>query len=627
MVNYFNYKDVGKDTNTVLATVEMLPGIRKDITPYMAEGGWVDCDHIRFRDKRAEKIGGWVHEIVQQFTNPLNKLFTGVSRAIQPWVALDSRKLLAVAGTEKVELLWDGEIYDITPIRRTAVITNGMATTFGSSIVTLKLINHDTVVGDWINITSQDVPIDGINLLGEYQVTAVIDLDHFQIDSGTIASGSSPEGTAVVIGIQLLLENGDQDNGNLIGWGGGTWNTPGFGGQGWNRPRNGIGGVDLREWSLDNWGEDLIACNTHGKIYQWDYTNGPLIRLQQIANAPLVNHMIMVSQPTRFLIAFGSEAFATSIFDPMIIRWAAQETQTSWDINAFSTAGEYRLAKGNKIVTAIQSFGQILVFTDTDVYAMTFVGGVDIWQFTPVGTNVSCISQHGGVDVNGHIYWMGIDNFYTYDGHVRIVPCTLDRFMFHQEGEGRFNFGQKEKIYCGINKEFNELWWFYPRFDETECGHYIKYNYVEEVWDFGSMDRTVWTDKGIFPRPYALGTQKTLFAQETGFNDDAAPLTAFITTAYFDISDGEQLMYVDRIVPDITLEPGLGIQLTFFTKKYVHPLADIVTKGPYNFDDTNRKVSFRGRGRQIAIEFRSVVTNGNFALGKIRIASEIDGER
>jgi hypothetical protein len=258
---------------------------------------------------------------------------------------------------------------------------------------------------------------------------------------------------------------------------------------------------------------------------------------------------------------------------------------------------------------------------------MRFVGGTDVFQFTPLGTNISCVSQHSGVDVNGIIYWMGLDNFYMYDGAVHAIPGTLDRYIFHQDGEGRVNFQQKEKIYCAINKEFNELWWFYPRFDEKECNHYIKYNYVENVWDFGSMDRTVWVDKGIFERPLSVDSNGILFLQEVGFDDDSRPINAFITTAYFDIEDGESLMFVDRVIPDVTFETNNSIQITIYTKKYPHPQADTIVKGPYTFNDGDRQINFRARGRQMAIEFRSVTTNGDFSLGKIRLSAEPDGER
>jgi hypothetical protein len=199
--------------------------------------------------------------------------------------------------------------------------------------------------------------------------------------------------------------------------------------------------------------------------------------------------------------------------------------------------------------------------------------------------------------------------------------------VFHQDGEGRVNFYQKEKIYAAINKEFNEIWFFYPRFDERECNHYIKYNFAEQVWDFGSMNRTVWTDRGIFNRPYAVDTAGTLFLHEIGYDDDARPINAFITTAYFDIADGEQLMYTDRIIPDITLPTGSTIQVSILTKKYPHPLADIITKGPYVYGDESRQINFRARGRQMALEFRSTATNGAFSLGKFRISAEPDGER
>lgn len=613
-------------TDTVLKAINIQPGIVKDVTEYQAEGRWVDCNHIRWRSGRPEKIGGFAREQVQQSTDAANQLFTGVSRATLTWSDLSFKKYLASGSHLKLELLNDGIIYDITPIRESPSLTDAISTTNTESEVQITDVNHNLSVGDYIFVVSQATAVDGIDLDGEYVVTEVIDADNYKVDSGIAASGTTALAGGA-LSLQYLLEIGSQSNGNLTGWGGGTWGTEGQSGQGWNRPRNGIGGQNLRQWSLDNWGEDLVACVRQGKIYHWDATNGVTTRAQVLSNAPLQNLFILVAQPSRHLVAFGSEVFITGVFDPLVIRWADQETLNTWDIDVNNTAGEYRLPKGNYIVGAVQTRGEILVFTDTDVYSMRFVGGNEVFRFEHLGSNISTVSAHSFVDVNGIVMWQGLDNFYMYDGVVQSIPCSIEKFVFDQDGDGTLNFSQKEKVYCGVIKEFNEVIWLYPKKDSDECNFYIKYNYEEGVFDFGDFDRTTWIDRGVFDRPYAISASGRLYAHEVGKDADGAPFEAFIRSAYFDIDDGQQLMFVDRILPDIRLAPNRNVEITLFAKKYVHPTATSVQKGPFYFDDSMGKISCRIRGRQISIEYRVTATGADFEVGKVRIGFQPDGGR
>ena len=664
MVSYLSYKDVGKDTNTVLKNVQMAPGIRKDWTKYQAEGGWVDGNRIRFRDGRAETIGGWVSESVQQYYNASNSLFTGVARAIIAWAALDSTKYLAVGTNAKVEILADGQIYDVTPARSGSPITfTHFDTIQYSSIVTFTYPAHGLVVGDYIAVVSQNESFQGILLKGGYKVLTVPTQNTFTIDAVTLATSTTQTqfnsdfnvdfdhgislpsafssafnsdfgGTPLSLVVNFLIPTGYVDNGNMTGFGGGTYGTPGLNGNGYGLPRAGIGGVNLQKWSFDNWGEDLIANPAGGTMYHWVKANGLTTVLQPISGAPANVNFTLVAEPARFLIAFGCNVEATGVFDPLNIRWATEETLTDWTITQYNTAGEYRLPSGNKIVGAIQTSHEIFVFTDTAVYGMTLIGDNDptnsIFEFTLQGTNISCISPTCMMTLNGAVFWMGLDNFYMYNGQVTILPSTIGRYIFHQEGEGRYNVVQKEKVFCGINKEFDEIWWLYPRYDESECSHYVKLNYrdlANPVWDIGELDRTVWIDKGIYSYPQAVSAEGVLYSHENGLTDDGQPTNAYITSAYFDIDDGENLTFIDRIVPDITMEPNVAVQIMVWTKKFPMPENEFIEKGPYNFDSTDNKISLRARGRQVAIEFKAAATGSSFALGQIRVASEIDGER
>ncbi len=653
--------------DSVLKSFTMNPGIIANLTKYEAEGGWIDGDHIRFRASRPEKIGGWVRETVEQsfgstgefdnsfsldfflagtalqgggftsaFSGDFNvdrdpNRFTGVSRAMRAWTDLNSVKYLASAGTDKVEVMKDGIIYDITPVRQQTTLVDALTSVNGSKSIQITMINHGGSEGDYINIPSSTEPtIAGVVLNAGYQIITVLDGDNFTINAEGTADADVTNGGGTFI-IQMLLANGLQDNGGITGWGGGTWGSPGANDGGWSMPRADTTGAKMRQWSLDNWGQDLLACLQDGNIYHWalDPTFGT--RLVDLDNAPQQVSFMMVAQPSRNLVAFGCNNVDDNIFDPLNIRWASSESLTDWTPTEFNTAGEFRIPNGDYIVCAVQTKGEILIFTNTSVYTMVYVGNDnglnDIFRFTPIATNISIMGPHAVIDVNGVVYWMGKDNFYMYNGLVQVLPTTLDKYVFSQFGDGKVNQFQKEKCYCGMNGQFNELWWFYPIESETENGHYIKLNWIENVMDYGTMERTSWVDRGIFDRPYGMDPSGRLYVHEEGLDADGQPMDSFITTAYFDIDDGDDFLFVNKLVPDVKLPAGKSIQITVYLKRYPHPDAAITTKGPFLFSDGNNKLSVRGRGRQMAIKFEASSTGSSFELGKMRLSYQPDGGR
>lgn len=612
----------------------MRPGVIRNTTEYFAEGGWADCNKVRFRNQRPEKIGGWVSEVVEQDADATNTSFTGVARDIISWTDLSFNQYLTVATHQKVELLLGGEIFDITPVRDADTVPDNQLTSFASSSnISIQDTNHGVSVGDYIFVNSQATPVDGITLSGGYAVTTVTDNDNFIVDSGTVETGGAPSTGGGALDIDYLLENGAQSNGDLTGWSGGTWNTAGQGGLGWNSPRIGQGGLNLRQWSLDTYGEDLIACVRQGQLFHWDASVGTGQRLQEIStlpsasNVPQENLFMLISQPSRHIIAFGSEEFSSGTFDPLIIRWASQESIVDWNITTTNTGGEFRLPKGNTIIGAVQTRGEILVFTDTEVYSMRFVGGNDVFRFEPLGTNISSISQQASVDVNGISFWMGLDDFYVYDGIIRPIDNSLDESIFDQDGAFKLNDAQKEKVFAGVNKEFHEVWWFFPSDASDEIDRYVIYNYLENLWYDGALERTVWLDRSIFTNPFALDASGTLFAHENGKDDDGSAMNAFIRSGYFDLDEGQKFMFVDEILPDVKLPSSKALQISLLTKKDPHPNATITTKGPFSFDDTKSTLHIRARGRQMSILYDSNATGGDFEIGKVRLAIQPDGER
>jgi hypothetical protein len=680
-------------TDSQLQTIEFRPGINANVTEYRAgdSAGWTDGDKIRFLDGRAQKIGGWSANSTKQSEDPnISQLLCGTARDINTWSDLNSQQYVAIAGDCKVELVADNTIYDITPTKqeyrlagvpgpdddsRYLQIANNVIDTFiGDTKVRINLPSADISVGDYVYINSQEFPVAGITLEGTYEVIDVEDapFSWFEVDSGVVAA-TTETGQGGELAIDILLECGQQSNSRIIGYGGGTWNTPGqllpptFPDGGYGGPRaGGEAGAALRQWSLDNWGEDLLACVSGGEIYHWDasrtsprerrlqtlenrikendpengfYEPDPVIRQELVDAYPRKNLFCLVALPARIVVAFGSNLAVGGDFDPLVIRWSDIESLTDWRIKKTNSAGEYRLPKGNRIVAAHQTRTEIIVFTDEEAYSMVFVGGNEVFRFTPLGTNMSATGIHAVIDVNGIVYWMGVDDFYMYDGTIRPMPNSIDDLLFDQDGEARLDQKQKEKVFAGVNKKFHEIWWFYPiestdiNFPaEVDMNNYVVYNYMENAWYYGTMQRSVWSDRGTFGRPLAVGRdtqtdEVRLFSHEQGKDDNGVALYSFIESGFFDIAEGTDFVFIDRILPDLELPGTSTCKITIKTKRYPHPNAQIIEKGPYTFSDLDNKISMRARGRQVSIRYEVDGEGQDFEIGKVRLGLRTDGRR
>lgn len=612
-------------SSTQLKTLTMAPGFFKNSTEYSSGNRWVDGDKVRFRSGRAEKIGGNVKESIQQNSNAAIKKFTGRPSEAHAWIGLDFTQYLSIGTESHVEILSGGQIYDVTPYRTIVSLNNAISTVNLSTTVTITSAAHNLAVGDYIYVISQATPVGGITLSGQYVVVTVPNSNTFTITSATTANATvNNAGGALSIG--FYIPTGSLVSAGIIGYGGGSYGTPGSSNGGYNMPRMSASISGLRLWSFDNWGEDLLGCYTNGGIYQWDATNGLGVRMQPIANAPTNNLFIMVAQPSRHLVAFGTQQSVGSIFDPLTIRWASQETLTDWTITTTNTAGEYRLPLGNKIVGACQTRSEILVFTDTTVYSMRYVGGIDIFQFQILANNTSAVSQNCAVDVNGIVFWEGLDGFYTYNGVVQRLPCEISQFLFDQDGEGRINVNQKAKVFCGANKEFNEIVWFRPTYSSDEINRYVCYNYLENLWYDGTEVRTTWEDAGVFNKPYATDPSGYLYVHEVGKDADSNPLVAFIRSGYLDLDDGQELMFVDKFIPDFELIPNRNAELNIYFKKYPNS-SETTDKGPFPFNNTTEKISLRGRGRQASVQYTVNATGADFQVGDPRFSIQRDGGR
>lgn len=609
------------------------PTINKNTTEYDAQGFYVSCDKVRFRNERPESIGGWV-KVISFYDEDYNKngtTFLGSPRQLYDWADLTGNTFTAVGTNAKVEILSEGIVYDITPI--VTAVTAGSVFVNGTNIE-VSLNTHDVSVGDYVVLTSfADTSIAGVDTQEkQYVVASIVDTNHFVVESSVSFSSAVSAGGVTV---HKLLPSGLSDFTFATGYGVGTWDTPGVtAAAGYGQPRSATGsgvGVNLRQWSFAAWGEDLLANQRKGKVYLWDRTNGlesaevtrADVRLVEVT-APDESNLMVVSEPSRQLVLFGTQDAFTSIFDPLLVRWSDFEDYTEWIATVSNGAGDFRLPAGDEITFVKNTKRETLITTNNAVYVMQFVGQPDIFAFDKVGDNASAVSKNAGAEVNGVVYWMGFNSFYVYDGAVRILPNTVEQFLFAESSEGFINFQQREKIYCSTNNLFNEIWWFYPDKSNDEINRYVIYNYQDNSWSVGQLERTTWVDFGLDNSPKATDASGNLFFHENGSNADGAAMKSFIVTSFFDIEDGDTLMFIDRLIPDIS--SNKFVNFTIEAKKYLN-CDECTIKGPFPIEPVLNKKDFRIRGRVAKVRYSTSTTDASWRLGASRIRIARDGER
>lgn len=621
-----------------LTNIKLLPGVYKNTTELGAEGRYTDADNTRWYYGQPQKMGGRVTEVAFQHDVPASTHFTGTPRDIKAWQNNEAdKKYLAVASNKKIEIFYSGEIYDMTPIRSIVSVTSQISTSIGSPEVLVTATAHAAAVGDYIILSSVASSVGGITFSGQYEIVSVVDANSFYVSSPVTAAHTSAMAGGLMT-ITFLLNSGQSDNIAATGWGSGGW-----GRQGWGTALSvSASSITLQtaidEWSLDLWGEDLLACRYQGKVYTWVENNGLVatgvnrssVRMTAISAAPSVNNMILVSQPSRHLVSFGCTNIAGS-FSPLNVRWSNQEDYNTWDPTVSvidgNTSGEQLIRGGSAIIGVVQTRGEIVILTDDPVYVMRYSGDPFTFSFDQLGDHAGAISQHCAIDIQGVVYWMGVGDFHKYDGRVQTINCDIQDVVFKGGTKESLNFTQKAKTFAGVNAQFNEIIWFYPAGDSTECSRYIIYNYLENTWYDGAIERTVWTDSGIFPKPYALDSDGTLYQHEVGVDDGPQALPFFYETGYFDLQDGEDFMFMDRVATDFRRIPdGKELQMYVYTKKYPQDPNPVI-KGPYAIQDDTQKISLRARGRQAKFRFQSSANGVDFEMGVLKAGLKPDGQR
>jgi hypothetical protein len=616
------------------------PGIDKQNTEYGAEGGWTDCDFVRFRYGLPEKLGGWT-----KFGQQANYLLGQVSEVFS-WTDLDGVPYVAVGTNRKLYIYNAGSWSDITPIRNT---TSAGEVTFaastGSTTITVTDTAHGAIDGDFVTFSGVDA--DGLGVGGnitqailesQFEITQVLDVNSYTITSPVAANASdSGNGGAAVVGTYQINIRSDVSFFDF-GWGTGSWNL-----STWGTPRPISAGVQLLSgvWQFDTFGEDLICQLVDGNIYRWDTSAGVGTRAAVIAGAPTKSKFALISTPDRHLVCLGTETTVgtPSTQDPMFVRFSNQEDLNTFNETATNTAGGQRLTDGNLIVSAIRSRGQILIFTDMSIHGMQYVGPPYTFGFQQLGANCGCIGPHAAADVNGLAFWMGKEAFFLFDGTVKKLPCTVQDYVFKD-----INIVQAQKTHVGINTQFNEVTWWYCSFTSDYIDRFVTFNYLENTWHIGTLSRTSWRDAGVYEKPLAAeylenSTENTIstiygltpgrseiYNQEDGLNGDGAAILAFIESGYFDIGDGDSMVFMKRFIPDFTNQQG-NLEVQLLLRPYPQATASPSSLDPYLVTPTTQKVDTRARGRQIAIKIESDEVDTNWRYGTLRVDLQPDGLR
>jgi len=588
------------------------PGINKQGTSYTAEGGWFDGNLVRFRKGFAEKIGGWEKYI--------SVSYEGTGRKLHAWVDLDGTKLLGL-GTRYKLYIQEGSSYnDVTPIRRTSAAgASTFAATNGSSTLTVTDSSNGSNVGDFVTYTdavSLGGNITATVLNQEYQIQSVPTSNTYTIiakdtDGNAVTANSSDTGNGgsstvaayqITTGLDVFVDG--------TGWGVGGWGTGTWGSTSSLTDAN-----QLRLWSMDNFGEDLISNPRAGGVYYWDKSDGLNTRSVALSSltgsnlAPTKGLQVIVSDIDRHAIVLGADPIENGVrsgqIDPLLVAFSDQENIFDWEPTSTNTAGSLRCSAGSEIIGAVRARQETLIWTDVALYSLQFIGPPLTFGLNLVNEGVSLIGPNAIVNSPSGIFWMDRKGFYTYNGSVAPVPCTVHAYVFDD-----FEEGQAFQVFGILNKQFDEVGWFYCSSGQTVIDRYVFFNYVENTWSIGQLSRTAWLDEGIFSQPIAAGKYSDtpyLYSHEVGYNNDGQPMdNVYVQSADFDIGDGEEFQFIKRFIPDVKFQ-GSGsdqtINVQIKTRNY--PGNSFTTDQTTSFTSTTSKIDMRARARQASIRFES----------------------
>jgi hypothetical protein len=600
-----------------LQTIEFKAGIDKESTDYAAKGGWVDGNLVRFRKGRVEKVGGWI--------KLGTSYFLGIGRALHSWISLGGTRFLGIGTTFKYYIEEGGSYNDVTPIRTTTAagdVTFGA--TNGSSTITVTDTAHGAVTNDFVTFSgaaSLGGNITAAVLNQEYQITLVTSLNEYEItavdtDGNTVTANSSDTGNggSSVVGTYQINVGLDTFV-SSSGWGVGTWGAGGWGSSTVLSAAN-----QLRLWTHDNYGENLIINPRGGGIYRWVENDGVgtrAVELSQVSGAnqvPTLALQVITSETDRHLICLGVDPLSggtrTGVIDPMLVAFSTSENELDFEPTATNSAGDVRLSSGSFIVGGIKSRQEILIWTDTALYSMTFIGPPLTFAMNLVNEGSGLVGPKAAVNAPNGVYFASKTGFYFYNGSVQKLPCSVQEYVFND-----LDLGQAFKCHMGVNSEYGEIWFFYPSIEDGtgEISRYVIYNYEENHWSIGSLTRYAWLDAGIEDLPFATATNSTqqcVFQHETGYDDYEDGMTGvFIESADIDISSGDSLAFVKKIMPDMRFIVQSGVSndpaMNIVLKRRDYPGETLITDSTSQITETTKFKNVRTRSRQIVLRFES----------------------
>ncbi len=640
-----------------LIKLQFRPGLNRDVTNYTNEGGWWDCDKIRFRMGQPEKLGGWIKATPTPFF--------GVCRQMTNWVTTFRDNLLGLGTNNKFYIEAAGYFYDVTPLRASAptlsapVTTNCVQTTAGSNIVRINLTApHGAETDSFVTIRGVTGTVGGLpnsQINGNHQITRV-DADTFSIVVISDAGSTVLAGGGTGINIDFEIEPGFAYTVEGYGWGTGSWGRAAWGLGSTTSPVF----LPQRDWWVDNFDNDMVANIRNGPIYWWVRgTNSDpssafatrAVSLASLATAaghnpnsvPAVAMQTLVSQQDKHLLAFGAVPFGSTNpadFDPLLIRWADQDNPTQWTPEVTNSAGFIRVSRGSKIVRAIPTRQEILVFTDSHLFTLQFLGSTDVFSLQEYADNISIISPRAVTTASNVTYWMGKDKFYNYTGRVDTLHCTLLDYIFND-----IALSQADQIISSTNEKWNEVWWFYPSAGSPFNNRYVVYNYKEQLWYYGTMERTAWLDTPLRDFPQACGipydpenaaAQGFLYAHESGTDADGEPMRSFLQSSDIDLEDGYQFMLMRRLIPDVTFQgstaslPEVNMSIrprNFPGASHTNDPANSQPVIETSVDIYTEQVFIRARARQMALKIMSENLGVMWQLGSPRVDVRPDGRR
>mgnify|MGYP003147356169 FL=1 len=602
-------------------------GIDREGTEYSSEGGWFDADKMRFRSGLPEKIGGWTKYNSNTFLGTCRSLFNYAAKSGTEYVGL---------GTHLKFYINDGSTYnDITPLRATTSAGDvTFAASNGSSTITVTDASHGAVKNDFVTFSGAAslgglITADVLNQ--EYQIDSIVNANSYKViakdtsgDEVTANSSDSGNGGSSVVGA-YQINVGLDEYVTSTGWGAGAWGSGGFGSATSLDDTN-----QLRTWSQDNFGDDLLMNPRMGGIYYWDQSAGTSTRAVAVStlggasDTPTNAFQVMTSDVDRHVICFGVNPIGTTTLDPMHIRWSDQESAADWTPTSTNTAGGVTLSGGSEIIGALRTRQEIVIWTDAGMNSMRFSGAPFIFTFNQLVEGVSMISPNAAVNANNAVFFMDRGGFYTYSGSVQALPCSVLDYIYAD-----INLGQAFKCFATSNIDFNEVMWFYPSSSSDEINRYVIYNYVENLWSIGTLARTAWIEAHMKQKPLAAATNNYLYVHEDGHDDDGSAMTAYIESADFDLEpDGDYFMFLNRMVPDVRFkDEDSDDEVSVLIKGRDYSLDTLTTLSTSAVTNSTSQNFIRARTRQAVMRVESSGSGYGWRLGSFRLDMRQDGRR